>query len=129
MLTDKFHKEIAYLRTFIAQNRKEQLVRVYDKNKQEITYHTVGISYVNGFFQLFFNEEGEIVFETVPKYWLSEALYELREYLEAQNRQLIVRGADRDVTANRMLADCSQGCSVEKLLNPTLLLSWEDYKI
>ncbi len=129
MLTDKFHKEIEYLRTFMAQNRKEQLVRVYDKHKQEITYHTVGVSHTNGFFQLFFNEGGEIVFESTQKYWLSEALHDLRVYLEAQNRQIIVRGADRDVGANRMLADCSQGTSVGKLLNPTLLLSWEDYKI
>jgi hypothetical protein len=126
MLIDKFHKETAYLHSLITQNRKEQLVRVYDKNKQEITYHTIGVSYHNGFFSLFFNEDEEIVFEVLQKRWLSEALHELRLYLEGQDQQIIVRGADRDVVANAMLADCSQGKSVMKLLNPTLQ-SHEDY--
>jgi hypothetical protein len=132
----KFEKELEILQKMVENPVEEHIVRVYDSKTKEVNLHKLDVkegrlnSHVA--WSLFFHKHNGEIFETRDKYLLSEALNDLREELEKENKLIIVRGADRDCAASGMQADMSAGASISKLemsdrLNRGKNINWSDY--
>lgn len=83
------------------------LVRVYHTQTKEVVWHTLGIKHDTKkyySFKLFFYEKDGKIIETNENVYLIHSLDEIREYLEKDNRLIVVEGQIEIV----QLLECKQ---------------------